>query len=161
MSPCLNFNFDAEDLFCWRKQRKQFSWATAAQAVGNQMGLLILDLIFMIRDMCINFILDPLTKFTTTTSSSSRGITFTDILSWNISLMTTKIVSINRRIITICTIKKEHSFWIWGKANKNWAKKLDHNSLNKRKPEELSIKNWAQTCGHWSIDGKEIKNRTK
>ena len=120
--------------------------------------LLILDLIFMIRDMCIYFILDPLTKFTT---SSSRGINFTDILSWNISLMTIKIVSINRRIITICTIKKEHYFWIWGKANKNWAKKLDHNSIIKRKPEELSIKNWAQTWQHWSIDGKEIKNQTK
>ena len=122
--------------------------------------LLILDLIFMIRDMCINFILDPLTKFTSS-SSSSRGINFTDILPWNISLMITKIVSINRRIITICTIKKEHSFWIWGKTNKNRAKKLDHNSLIKRKPEELSIKNWAQKWGHWSIDGKEIKNRTK
>ena len=121
--------------------------------------LLILDLIFMIRGMCINFILDPLTKFTT--SSSSRGINFTDILPWNISLMITKIVSINRRIITICTIKKEQPFWIWGKANKNWAKKLDHNFLIKRKPEELSNKNWTQTWGHWSTDGKEIKNRTK
>ena len=68
--------------------------------------LLILDLIFMIRDMCINFILDPLTKFT----SSSRGINFTDILPWNISLMITKIVSINRRIITICTIKRSIPF---------------------------------------------------
>ena len=69
--------------------------------------LLILDLIFMIRDMCINFILNPLTKFTT---SSSRGINFTDILPWKISLMITKIVSINRRIITICTIKRSIPF---------------------------------------------------
>ena len=122
--------------------------------------LLILDLIFMIRDMCINFILDPLTKFTSS-SSSSRSINFTDILPWNISLMITKIASINRIIITICTTKKEQPFWIWGKASKNWAKKLDHNFLLKRKPEELSNKNWAQTWGHWSTDGKEIKNQTK
>ena len=74
----------------------------------------------MIRDMCINFILDPLTKFT----SSSRGINFTDILPWNISLMITKIVSINRRIITICTIKKSNPSESKGKPIKTEPKNL-------------------------------------
>ena len=85
--------------------------------------LLILDLIFMIRDMCINFILDPLTKFTSSSSSSSsRGINFTDILPWNISLMITKIVSISTRIITICTIKRSISFESEGRPMKTEPK---------------------------------------
>ena len=67
---------------------------------------LILGLIF-ISNMRLNSKLDPLTKFT---SSSSRGINFTDILPWKISLMITKIVSINRRIINICTIKRSIPF---------------------------------------------------
>ena len=69
----------------------------------------------MIKDMCINSNLDILTKFTT---SSSRGINFTDIHPWNISLMITKIVSINRRIITICTIKRSITFESEGKPIK-------------------------------------------
>ena len=76
----------------------------------------------MIIDMCINSNLDPLTKFTTTTTS--RGIDFTDILPWNISLMITKIVSISTRIITICTIKRSISFESEGKPVKKEPKNL-------------------------------------
>ena len=82
---------------------------------------LILGLIFMIKNMCIISKLDPLTKFTTT---SSRAISFTDILPWNISLMITKIVSINRRIITICTIKRSIPFESEGKPMKTEPKNL-------------------------------------
>ena len=81
----------------------------------------ILGLIFMIKNMCINSKLDPLTKFTTT---SSRVISFTDIRPWNISLMITKIVSINRRIITICTIKRSIPFESEGKPMKTEPKNL-------------------------------------
>ena len=76
----------------------------------------------MIIDMCINSNMDPLTKFPTTTTS--RGINFTDILPRNISLIITKIVSISKRIITICTIKRSISFKSEGRPMKtepkNW-----------------------------------------
>ena len=58
---------------CWKSERS-----------------LILALIFMIRNMCINSELDPLNKFTNT---CSRRINFTDILPWSISLMITKILN--------------------------------------------------------------------
>ena len=36
LSACLNSTLDAEDLFCWHKQRKWFLWAIAAkQAAEN------------------------------------------------------------------------------------------------------------------------------
>ena len=118
----------------------------------------------MIRDMCINFILNPLTKFTScssSSSSSSRGINFTDILPWNISLMIAKIVSINRRIITICTIKKEQPFWIRGKANKNCGKKTWSQFPNQEKAwrskqQELST-NMRTLIDWWKINKKPNK----
>ena len=53
-----------------------------------------LDLIFSVRDIYINFNLNPLTKF----PSSSRSTKFNDILPWNISQMITKTIAISKRI---------------------------------------------------------------
>ena len=60
-----------------------------------------LDLIFSMRDIYINFNLNPLTKFT----SSSRSAKFKDILPWNISQMIMKTVPISTRIVISYAIK--------------------------------------------------------
>ena len=49
------------------------------------------DLLFAMRDIYINFTLDPLTKFT----SSSRNTVFKDILPWDTSQIITKTVPIS------------------------------------------------------------------
>ena len=61
-----------------------------------------LYLILMMLDMYIDSNLNPITKFT---SSSSRGTEFKDILSWNISQMITKTIPISTRIVTCYAVK--------------------------------------------------------
>ena len=53
------------------------------------------------RDIYINFNMNALTKFT----SSSRSTEFNDILTWNISQMIMKTVPISTRIVIIYAIK--------------------------------------------------------
>ena len=60
-----------------------------------------LDLIFSMRDKCINFNLNPLRKF----MSSSRSTKFKDILPWNISLMITKTIPISIGIVISYVMK--------------------------------------------------------
>ena len=60
-----------------------------------------LDLIFTRRDIYINFNLNPLIKFT----SSSRSTKFEDILPWSISQMITKTVPISTRIVISYAMK--------------------------------------------------------
>ena len=57
-----------------------------------------LDLIFSMRDMYINYNLNPLTKFT----SSSRSIKFKDILPWNICQINTNAISTSLWIVKLC-----------------------------------------------------------
>ena len=56
------------------------------------------NLIFTVRDIYINFNLDPLTW-------SSRSTKFRDNFPWNISQMITKTIQINSRIVISCTMK--------------------------------------------------------
>ena len=78
---CLNFILDSEDLFCWCKRKKWFLWTMApAKAVDNQGDAWGLTW-YTMRVIYINFNLNPLTKF----NSSSRSTKFKDILTWNIS----------------------------------------------------------------------------
>ena len=56
----------------------------------------------MMRDIYINYNLNPLTKFT----SSSISIEFKDILPWNISQLITKTVPISMRIVISYAIKR-------------------------------------------------------
>ena len=59
------------------------------------------DLILMKRDIYINFNLNLLKKFT----SSSKSNEFKDILPWNISQMITKTIPISLRTVIIYEMK--------------------------------------------------------
>ena len=59
------------------------------------------DLILMTRDIYINFNLNLLKKFT----SSSKSSEFKDILPWNISQMITKTIPISLRTVIIYEMK--------------------------------------------------------
>ena len=75
-----------------------------------------LDLIFPMRDIYINYNLNPLTKFT----SSSRSTKCKDIRPWNISQMILKTVLISTRIVLSYSMKQGILLWIWWKVNGNW-----------------------------------------
>ena len=60
------------------------------------------DLIFMMRLTYIGFNVDPLTKFS---SSSSRSIELKDIFSWNISQIITKAIAVRTRLVISCTME--------------------------------------------------------
>ena len=68
------------------------------------------------RDIYINSNLSPPTKFT----SSSGSTEFKDILSWNISQMITKTISIGTRVVISHAMKRGILFWVYGKVNGNW-----------------------------------------
>ena len=74
------------------------------------------DLIFTIKDIYINFNLNPLTKFTI----SSRSTEFKDILSWTISQMITKTIPVSSRIVKSYVMKRGISYEAWRKVNGNW-----------------------------------------
>ena len=67
-----------------------------------------LDLIFTIRDICINSSLNLLIKF----SGSTRSTNFQGVLPWNISKMNTKSISVSTRIVTGCAMKRDIPFWV-------------------------------------------------
>ena len=71
-----------------------------------------LDLIFTMRDIYIHSKLNPLTKFT----SSSRSTQLKDILSWNISQMITKTITISTRIVVSYGMKQGIPLWLWWKV---------------------------------------------
>ena len=78
-----------------------------------------LDLIFMTRDKCINFNLEPLRKFT-----SSRSTKFKDILPWNISQMISNTIPISTRIVIMYAVKLCTPFWVWRKVKWNWGNQM-------------------------------------
>ena len=71
-----------------------------------------LNLILRMRDIYINFNLNSLTKFT----SSSTSTEFKNILLWNISQMITKTVPMSMRIVKSYTMKWESYFEFIGKS---------------------------------------------
>ena len=75
-----------------------------------------LDLIISMRDIYLNCNLNPLTKFT----SSSRSTTFKDVHPWNISQMISKNVPNSTRIVISYVMKWGIPLWIWWKVNGNW-----------------------------------------
>ena len=70
------------------------------------MNYVRLDLTFTVRDIYINFNLNPLTKYT----SSRRSTDFKGIFPWNISQMITKIIPITTRIVISYTMKQDILF---------------------------------------------------
>ena len=81
-----------------------------------------LELLLTMRDIYSNSSLNPLLKFT---SSSSRGAEFIDILlPWNISQMIIETVPISMRIVINYTMKLSIPLWIWWNVNVNWNKNM-------------------------------------
>ena len=118
---CLDFTLDLEDWSICYKQKKLFLWTMAAVQAARWVRF---DQILLMRDIYINYNLNPLLKFT----SSSRSNDFRNILPWNISQMIMKIVPISARIVIGYATKWGTPLWIWWKGNGNW----DNNSaLNK------------------------------
>ena len=60
---------------------------------------------------------NPLTKFTSSSSSSTK---FKDIVPWNISQMIMNTVLISMRLVISYAIKRGIPLWIWWKVNGNW-----------------------------------------
>ena len=75
------------------------------------------NLIFTVRDIYINFNLDPLTW-------SNRSTNFKDNFSWNISQMITKIIQINSRIAISCAMKSGTPFGVLMKVKRNLGENI-------------------------------------
>ena len=86
--------------------------AQAAENHGDEWGLTW----YFLRDIYINFNLNPLTKF----PSSSRSTKLKDILPWNISRMITKTIPITTGIVTSYVMKRGIPLSIWWKVRGNW-----------------------------------------
>ena len=97
-----------------------------AQAAENH----ILNLILMMRDIHINFNLNPLTKFTT----SRRSTEFKDILPLYISQMIMKTIVISPRIVISYEKKRAACFELNGKSIETETTKHDQNFPIEGKP---------------------------
>ena len=75
------------------------------------------DLIFTVRDIYINFNLDPFTW-------SSRSTKFKDTFAWNISQMITKTIQINTRMVISCAMKSGIPFGVLMKVKGNLGKNI-------------------------------------
>ena len=75
------------------------------------------NLIFTVRDIYINFNLEPLTW-------SNRSTNFKDNFPWNISQMITKIIQINSRIAISCAMKSGTPFGVLMKVKGNLGKNI-------------------------------------
>ena len=81
----------------------------AAESHGDELGL---DLIFIMRDIYINFNLNSFWKFT----NSNRSIKFKGIFPWNISQVIMKTNAISSRIVINHSMKWDITFWVDGKS---------------------------------------------
>ena len=92
-----------------------------------------LDLIFSARDTYINFNLNPLTKF----ASSSRSTELKDILPWKISQMIKKTIPISTRIVLSYAMKQASCC------------EFDEKSM------EIETTTWSE----FPIEGKPLENK--
>ena len=75
------------------------------------------NLIFTVRDIYINFNLDPLTW-------NSKSTKLKDIFQWNIPQMITKTILINTRIVISCAMKSGIPFGVLMKVKGNLGKSI-------------------------------------
>ena len=112
---CLNFTLDLEYLCCCFKTKGMISVSYGSNTSSWKPWRWVrLGLIFTMRDVYINSNLNPLTKFTTTTTK------FEDTLPWIISQVITNIILISTIIVISYAIKLGILFWVWWKVNGNW-----------------------------------------
>ena len=75
-----------------------------------------LDLVFTVNDIYSNSNPNQLTKV----SSSYKSTKFKDSLTWDVSQVNEKNITIRLRIIIRCTMKRSIPFWVWKKVHGNW-----------------------------------------
>ena len=83
------------------------------------------NLIFTVRDIYINFNLDPLTW-------NSKSTKLKDIFQWNIPQMITKTILINTRIVISCAMKSGILVGVLMKVKGNLGKNIRFCQLGKR-----------------------------
>ena len=69
------------------------------------------------KDIYINFTLNPLTKFI----CSKASFEFKDLLPWNISQAITETVPMNTKKVINYEMKQYIPFWVWQKVKGNWG----------------------------------------
>ena len=124
---CLNFTLESEDLSFWYKRKKWFLWimttGQAVESLKDEWGLTWYFLWGIHKSSHSQ-------KFI----SSSRSTKFNNILPWNISQMTTKVVLISTRIIISYEVKRGIPFWIcWKVANEETETITASEEINKSK----------------------------
>ena len=104
---CLNFTVESEDLSFWYKQ-KVISMNYGCSTSGWKPWRCVrLNLVFSMRDICIKSNLNPLTKLTSSSTTTTK-------------LMTTKTIPISTIIATSYAMKRGIPLIIWWKVNGNW-----------------------------------------
>ena len=110
LPACLNFTVE---LLCWYKQKViPMSYGSSTASSWKTWRLMRLDVVLIMRDICISFNLDLIIQF----SSSGRSTKFKDILPCNISQMTMKMAPVSMKINIRSAIKRGNSFWVWKKS---------------------------------------------
>ena len=115
---CLKLALDTADLLCKYQRKNLFLWAMTARQTRENQRWMKIDLMLLIRGICINFNLNPVTKFSGTDNRSTY-IKYT--FPWNIYDMIKKSIPI-RIIIKSCEMKWSIPLWANRKVNGNWYK---------------------------------------
>ena len=101
------------------------------------------NLIFTVRDIYINFNLDPLTW-------SSRSTKFNGNFPWNISQMITKTIQINSRIVISCAMKS--GIKVKGNLGKN-IRICQLRGSDCRRSKSSEERNKSKIVGLWELLG--------
>ena len=103
---CLNFTLDSEVFSVGTNEKRDFYNYGSSTNYWKPWRWMRINLILTMSDIYINYNLNPLTKFTSS--------------SWNISHMITKTVPISKKIVVSYTMKGAYRLEFWWKVNGNW-----------------------------------------
>ena len=107
------------------------------------------NLIFTLRDIYINFNLDPLTW-------SSRSTKFKDIFPWSICQMITKTIQISTRIVISCAMESGIPFGVLMKVKGNLGKSIricQQRGCDCRTSKSSEKRNKSKRVGLWKSLG--------
>ena len=147
------------------KEMTSMSYSSSA-SIWKLCRWMNLDLIFTKRDKQISFNLNPPTKF----STSSGSTTFNNILPWNISQMITNTTLISKRIVKSYLMKRGIPLWVWREVNGNWGNIMiriswwreccrTNTRVRKNKPRtnRVTVKNLSKSVKHQN----KVKHESK
>ena len=107
---CLNFTLDSEVFSVGTNEKRDFYNYGSSTNYWKPWRWMRINLILAMSDIYINYNLNPLTKFTSS--------------SWNISHMITKTVPISKKIVVSYTMKGAYRLEFWWKVDGNWDKNM-------------------------------------